>query len=444
MSDMSDAATPKSGLLHPDWCGGHPDVLIYVCEQFMDSPIWSSILVADGVGVWLIINIIYRQRVQDKEVLRCRLQLPRHLRARRLWRSLWAVARLSSIAASAANVRGPASSFQTAWTKVALMRSERKKYLHKRDFAISTVIMRALSPVIIIAVSIVIAFETHAFFSVALPWYELGEGPLQSILWWVCALVPVRVYTDYARTSLTDPGRPPPTVPEMPELVAPTRPADSCDPEIGTASSRDRRCKTCNGLKPPRTHHCKVCRRCVLKMDHHCPFVGNCIGLRNYRYFCFFLADLTVGCALLAVSLAPQLPSAYRGYFEKPANTMTFAHRVHIVAAFGVGAIFACTIGSFFFFHMYLLVMNETTLEHMKRRSAMAAARAAAKAAGASSSALPLKIVYADANAMPPNFSRGAYENVEEVCGPPPRWCWNSIMYMLDRFKLTGTAKRSV
>lgn len=50
-----------------------------------------------------------------------------------------------------------------------------------------------------------------------------------------------------------------------------------------------KRCNKCNVYPPPRAHHCRTCNVCVLRFDHHCPWVSNCVGIRNYRYFYFFL-----------------------------------------------------------------------------------------------------------------------------------------------------------
>ena len=56
----------------------------------------------------------------------------------------------------------------------------------------------------------------------------------------------------------------------------------------------ERKCPTCNIIRPPGASHCAQCNNCVLDFDHHCAFVSNCVGKRNHKYFyyCLIFASL--------------------------------------------------------------------------------------------------------------------------------------------------------
>ena len=51
----------------------------------------------------------------------------------------------------------------------------------------------------------------------------------------------------------------------------------------------ERKCETCNIIRPPGASHCRICDNCVMNFDHHCAFISNCVGKRNHKYFYLFL-----------------------------------------------------------------------------------------------------------------------------------------------------------
>eukprot|EP00443_Scrippsiella_acuminata_P091918 CAMPEP_0115483160 /NCGR_PEP_ID=MMETSP0271-20121206/58709_1 /TAXON_ID=71861 /ORGANISM="Scrippsiella trochoidea, Strain CCMP3099" /LENGTH=339 /DNA_ID=CAMNT_0002910995 /DNA_START=39 /DNA_END=1056 /DNA_ORIENTATION=- len=199
---------PKAAPWFPpeEWCEPSPTLLGHACEKYLRTPIWWSVVVADVVGLWFIAAILLRQRQQTKERLQRRQSLPKSLRIRRDWSAVAAAVRLASLGAGGreAPQRG---AWSLSWERVAKARQERKDHMDKKDYNITAVMTRASGPLIVTVVCILIAWETHAFYTVVLPWLALGEETTK-IVGYALAVVPARIYFDYARTTLTDPGRP--------------------------------------------------------------------------------------------------------------------------------------------------------------------------------------------------------------------------------------------
>ncbi|XP_065165244.1 palmitoyltransferase ZDHHC20-B isoform X1 [Atheta coriaria] len=132
-----------------------------------------------------------------------------------------------------------------------------------------------------------------------------------------------------------------------------------------TIGGAARYCEKCRHVKPDRAHHCSVCGECVLKMDHHCPWVNNCVCYTNYKFFILFLGYALLYCIYVSMTTLQYFIAFWKGHRH---NTDALGNldgmgRFHILFLFFVAVMFAISLASLFFYHIYLVSVNRTTLE---------------------------------------------------------------------------------
>jgi len=222
-------------------------------------------------------------------------------------------------------------------------------------------LLRVLGPVLVLCANGLIGLVAYEWMFFLAPTYIAGFGVVTSAIVYTFALfVLFNILFNYWSCILTRPGFP------GDHMAAIDADAERIESE-GSAE-RHRFCRKCRVPKPARTHHCSVCNRCVMKMDHHCPWVNNCVGFYNYRYFLLFLLYLAAGCALVAVTCLIPLTTG---------NDLFRARNSTLLFVFILTCSVLLALGLFLFWHTYLVLTNQTTIEfYMNRFEAIEARRA--------------------------------------------------------------------
>ncbi|KAL4207986.1 putative Palmitoyltransferase [Rhizopus microsporus] len=177
-------------------------------------------------------------------------------------------------------------------------------------------------------------------------------------------------------------------------------------------------CESCQLWKPDRAHHCRVCNACVLRMDHHCPWVNGCVGIGNHRFYIQFLIYVTL---LASWTFITSLVAFIQ--FHGMSTFDSIALAILIIAG-----IFTVAVGTFTLSHLWLVLINRTTIENSQFQSWNKDQKS-----GKTNGRLIQGFTESGKNV----FNQGWKNNWMEIMGSNP-WLWFAPVHLKPRMKSDG------
>ena len=124
-------------------------------------------------------------------------------------------------------------------------------------------------------------------------------------------------------------------------------------------------CFTCNLFRPPRCSHCATCDNCVRRFDHHCIWLGNCIGVRNHKFFYFLVSSLIVN-GIFQIGYC-----IYFIVFQSKKKVKKFNLLIYISFSFVIFfdvCFIVFFLGKLCLLHSWLIFTNTTFYEYFKKK----------------------------------------------------------------------------
>lgn len=254
--------------------------------------------------------------------------------------------------------------------------------------------MLLLGPILIVTVMALVGSEFYWAFEHILPLFVQSNFQWTVHAVWICYLA-FNVLFNYFSCVTTNPGTQ--SSPIYKELVfeacsqgkiSQLELEEYCDvngfeaPPIGRSRTRRRHsswidrdpfewgyCKYSQAPKAPRSHYDHVTRKLVLNMDHYCPWMFNVVGFANYRYFVVFLFWIFTACVYgVYITAEPFCAMAWassrrRQGMPSPRRPRNKKARSAVMFTFVLALSVGIAVSILFFWHVFLLLTGQTTIE---------------------------------------------------------------------------------